>query len=349
MPAQVLFQVGNRQFGLDLQHIKSIHRASAFFEEQSVERSSKTLELDGKEVHLYHLSSIFGEEAPSAELGSKRLILVDAPEGPLALIVDGMDEVIEVTIDQVEPLPPVFKGTARCCFPRVLKQKDHLVLLLSPEGIKKAEWLPQDSKDMSSQPDESGDIQEAGEEITDCPEPMQNSPRHEVSLQERCQSMSLENEKPIPATGLPQIGTSEPEEVAPTIELSQTETREPKTDVTPDETAPEPEVEGVLQTERDPGAGVPDPGTGRHHPDVVKKMTIDPVLSKKIVTYVATRCRKRWREKGCSGLDSAIDPLFNDLAQKVAADPVQLKRIVVRVVEKCKRRWCEAEGREDIK
>ena len=160
MLAQVLFQVGNRKFGLDLQHIKSIHRASSFFAGQSGEKNRKTLELDGEEVQLFHLSSVFGEEASSAELGSKRVILVDAPESPLALMVDAMDQVVEVKSDQVEPLPPVFKGPARRCFPRVLKQKDHLVLLLSPEGIKKVEWQTQNSKDMSSQPDDGLDIQE---------------------------------------------------------------------------------------------------------------------------------------------------------------------------------------------
>jgi len=169
----VLFQVGNRKFGLDMPLIKSIHQGSAFFSGQTGENPGVALELDGKEIPLCDLSAILGEGRTSHDLRSKKVMLVESKGNSLALMVDSVDGVVSVESDQIEPLPPIFKGQALACFPRVLRQEENLVLLLSPEGMEGIEWEIQDTNDISVEPDKRNDIQES-EEIID----------HEVMMQD---------------------------------------------------------------------------------------------------------------------------------------------------------------------
>ena len=131
----VLFQVGDRQFGVDMPLVRSIQRAGAFFKERSGETLGNTLEVDGEEILLCDLPSFLGQNASSHALVKKKVMLVKSRKHALALIVDRVDGVLSVESEQLAPLPPVFEGPALACFPRVLARDDDLVLLLEPEGM----------------------------------------------------------------------------------------------------------------------------------------------------------------------------------------------------------------------
>ena len=135
MQMLVLFQVGDRQFGVDMPFVRSIHRASALFEEQSGETLGNTLELDGEEILLCDLPSVLGQKESSRDLASKKVMLVKSRDHAMALIVDRVDGVISVETDRLAPLPRVLEGPAFTCFPRALTQDNDLVLLLDPEGM----------------------------------------------------------------------------------------------------------------------------------------------------------------------------------------------------------------------
>ena len=135
MQTLVLFQIGDRQFAMDMPLVESIHRARALFGEQSAETLNDTLELDGKEIVLCDLPSLLGEEESSRDLAKKKVMLVKSGDHSMALIVDRVDGVISVETDLLAPLPPVFQGPALACFPRALARDDDLVLLLEPEGM----------------------------------------------------------------------------------------------------------------------------------------------------------------------------------------------------------------------
>jgi chemotaxis signal transduction protein len=135
MQTLVLFQIGARQFGMDMPLVESIHRARSLFGEQSGETLNDTLELDGEEIVLCDLPSLLGEEGSSHDLAKKKVMLVKSGDHSMALIVDRVDGVISVEADLLAPLPRVFEGPALACFPRALARDDDLVLLLEPEGM----------------------------------------------------------------------------------------------------------------------------------------------------------------------------------------------------------------------
>jgi len=155
MKELLLFQVGNRQFGLDLPLVRSIHGASAFFEKQVNDGDSRVpmVRFQFEDMPLYDLSAILGEDLcrqemkmgssatsqtqpPSYDPENKKVMLVSVQGSLVALKVDRIERVVSVTSDQIEAISPVFKGTALDWFPRVLKQEKQLILLLNPDGIR---------------------------------------------------------------------------------------------------------------------------------------------------------------------------------------------------------------------
>ncbi|MDM8523353.1 chemotaxis protein CheW [Desulfococcaceae bacterium HSG8] len=139
----LIFQVGNRQLGLDLSLVRSIHGANALSEEEmlfeEVVRESHLQQAEGK-IPLYDLSAILGETPLSHT--AKKVMLLKVQDHSLALKVDHVNRVVSAGNDQIEPLSPIFRERSRCCFPHVLKQEDHLILLLNPEGIEQTAFSP---------------------------------------------------------------------------------------------------------------------------------------------------------------------------------------------------------------
>lgn len=135
MQSLVLFQVGDRQFGVDMPLVRSIQRAGALFKERSGETLGKRLEVDGEEILLCDLPSFLEQKEPSHDLASKKVMVMKSGDHTMALIVDRVDGVVSVENEQLAPLPHVFEGPAFVCFPRVLARDDDLVLLLEPEGM----------------------------------------------------------------------------------------------------------------------------------------------------------------------------------------------------------------------
>lgn len=64
-----------------------------------------------------------------------KIMIVGNEEYSLGLKVDHVDGVVSVSNEQIKWLSPIFKGPSLNCFPRVLKQNNHLILLLNPKGI----------------------------------------------------------------------------------------------------------------------------------------------------------------------------------------------------------------------
>lgn len=138
MRTLVLFQVGDRHFGLDMPLARSIESASAFLAEQSGNIRQDMLVMDGAEMPVYDLTAFLGETTSLHDPANRKVVIVKNQDRLLALVVDRVHHVIEVERELIEPLPPVFKGPALKCFPWVLRQQDNLVPILNPEGIDEA-------------------------------------------------------------------------------------------------------------------------------------------------------------------------------------------------------------------
>jgi chemotaxis signal transduction protein len=134
MQRLVIFQIGNRQLGVNMELTGSIEAAAGLLDQQG----SNVLMINGEEVPLYDLAAVFGNAPSSLGPESRKVMLVRTRERRLALVVDRVDRVIEAESEEIAPLPPVFTGPALACFPRVLVRESELILLLNPEGMAEA-------------------------------------------------------------------------------------------------------------------------------------------------------------------------------------------------------------------
>jgi len=135
MKELLLFQVGAMQLGMDLSFVKSIQGAPGIASEAVEKHNRFASMVEDQNVSLYNLSAVLGDENSSADPENEKLIVVNAQDRPVGLIVERVDRVIKVDNDRIEPLSPIFHGPALSCFPKVLKHEGKLVLLLTPQGI----------------------------------------------------------------------------------------------------------------------------------------------------------------------------------------------------------------------
>jgi chemotaxis signal transduction protein len=135
MQELLLFQIGAMQLGMDLSYVMNIQGASGIASEQAEKQNRFASMAEGHNVALYNLSAILGVENSAADPENEKLIVVNAQDQPVGLIVERVDRVIKVANDQIEPLSPIFQGPSLSCFPKVLKHEGKLVLLLAPQGM----------------------------------------------------------------------------------------------------------------------------------------------------------------------------------------------------------------------
>ncbi|MGD8836154.1 MAG: chemotaxis protein CheW [Desulfobacteraceae bacterium] len=129
----VLFQTGDIEFALHrerIDNIQSIPPGSV-----QIQRSQQqTVEYEGGPLILVDLAPGANHCTPSPpEPDAKMIMLKGSP--PFALLADDVKESLEVDPAQMDELPPVFAGTARACFPKVLFQGAKLVLIVDTDAL----------------------------------------------------------------------------------------------------------------------------------------------------------------------------------------------------------------------
>ena len=186
MKKMLLFQVGAMPFGIDLPRVKSIQSVKHIVDEGAEGSNQLSRVFDDKQTSLYDLVSIFEKEPGYRDFENEKLIMVEAEEQSIGMIVSRVDQVVSVDNDRIKPLSPIFKGASMLCFPNILKHEDALILLLVPEGIEKVVQEignVQNVKDMSDYEDVSSDAEEI---ITLVNEVATVSDHGPVSLVGRC-------------------------------------------------------------------------------------------------------------------------------------------------------------------
>ena len=146
----LLFQVGKRPFGIDLLLVKSIQCVKHNVDEWAGGGNQHRRMLDDEQSPLYDLVPILEKETVNRDLENEKLIVVKTEEQSIGMIVSRVDQVISVDNDKIEPLSPIFKGASTSCFPRVLKHGDALILILAPEGLKKAVQETADAQNVTT-------------------------------------------------------------------------------------------------------------------------------------------------------------------------------------------------------
>ncbi|MGE0086383.1 MAG: chemotaxis protein CheW [Desulfococcaceae bacterium] len=138
----MLFQAGDRQFGLDLSLVKGIYRAADLAEgpeggSLSGEGVRSCRLPDGAEMPLYDFPMIFGmlSHDPRELRLYRKVIRMEVQGTALSILTDHIDRVVETDAEQIVPLPTVFGEKSRKWFPGILRTDTRLIPLLDPAGM----------------------------------------------------------------------------------------------------------------------------------------------------------------------------------------------------------------------
>jgi chemotaxis signal transduction protein len=135
MQKLVLFQIGNRQFGLDMSLVTYIQQGRPVLAAQPESGNPDGLIIDGKTIPFYNLPDLFGPNSDTKEPTGQKIVMVKDQRQTFAFLVNRVEGMIDADENQIDRLPSVFKGPASACFPRVLRMEDSLILLMDPKGI----------------------------------------------------------------------------------------------------------------------------------------------------------------------------------------------------------------------
>lgn len=133
----LLFQVGTIQYGIGLALVKDIKSAKHIVTGETAEDLCFSHVLDGKEVPLYDLFSIFGGQTVSRGYESEKLIIAELQGRAMGMIVSAVNKVASIESECIKPLSPIFNGPSQTCFSSVLLHDESLILLLAPQGVVK--------------------------------------------------------------------------------------------------------------------------------------------------------------------------------------------------------------------
>ena len=126
----VKFDVGNEEFGVDIEQVREIIKIQEFLK---VPKTPKFIEglinLRGKVLTVFNLRKRLGMKNQAFDENSK-IIIVDSNDLLIGFTVDVVSEIIRIPDDAVENTPPTVTGIDKRFLAGVAKSDDKLLLLL---------------------------------------------------------------------------------------------------------------------------------------------------------------------------------------------------------------------------
>jgi purine-binding chemotaxis protein CheW len=124
----VVFSLGAEEYALP---IAAVHEIIRFSEPRSVASEVAWIRgvigLRGKIIPIFDLAARL--ELAGTEPG--KIVILETGGGQVGVMVDGVEEVLTVESDQLEPVPTANTDTIEA----IAKIDDRLVILLNPEGL----------------------------------------------------------------------------------------------------------------------------------------------------------------------------------------------------------------------
>jgi purine-binding chemotaxis protein CheW len=131
----VSFNIGQEEFGLDIQRIQEINRMVDITRvPNSPEFVCGVINLRGKVIPIIELRKRFGFP-PKEKDKNTRIIVVELGEAVIGFIVDAVQEVIRIPKNITEPPPPIVAGIGSEYITAVAKLENRLLILLDPDRI----------------------------------------------------------------------------------------------------------------------------------------------------------------------------------------------------------------------
>jgi len=141
----IVFRLGNEEYGVDVQQVKSIERMEHITRVPNTPPFVKgVINLRGVVVPIIDLRKRFGIDQKDYD-DATRIIIVHVDDMEVGLIVDSANDVIDINLDTIEPPPKVVGGIESIYLRGVAKLSNRLLILLNldkvlnPEEMKELE------------------------------------------------------------------------------------------------------------------------------------------------------------------------------------------------------------------
>ena len=126
----IVFSLHGERYGLPIADVQEIIR----YTPPRVTAAARGLiqgliNLRGRVLPVLDLSSRLGQVLEVSD--TTRILVIEVSGGVLGLIVDGVDGVVQVPVDQIEPIPGA--GGDDALGDQIVAIDDHLVMLIDPE------------------------------------------------------------------------------------------------------------------------------------------------------------------------------------------------------------------------
>lgn len=127
----VIFNLSGEKFGVDISVVRSIENEIQIFPAPNAPGYIRgIIHLRGEVVPVYNLKAKFN--MPDDYDGEKNLIVVTAGNFPIALEVDGVENIKEIQKDQVFEAPNIVKTSESEFLQNVINIDDKLVMIIDP-------------------------------------------------------------------------------------------------------------------------------------------------------------------------------------------------------------------------
>lgn len=169
----VLFQTGNIEFAMDRDSISRIRPLPGSPTGTTDRVRQQPIEVEGRNLLLIDLAAAANTNATASYPPDAEMIVVKT--SPLALLADQVKRTLDVNGERMDELPPVFGGTARACFPKVLHFEDQVVLVIDPDALVDVETY---AAALRARPENRGcptDVERETPHTDRTPQPMQTS------------------------------------------------------------------------------------------------------------------------------------------------------------------------------
>jgi purine-binding chemotaxis protein CheW len=133
----VSFNIGQEEFGLDIQRIQEINRMVEITRvPNSPEFVTGVINLRGKVIPIIDLRKRFGFPPKESDRNT-RIIVVELSDMVVGFAVDSVSEVLRIPKNITEPPPPIVAGIGSEYITAVAKLENRLLILLDIERILK--------------------------------------------------------------------------------------------------------------------------------------------------------------------------------------------------------------------
>ncbi len=131
----MLFNVGNKRFAMDISYIKKVHTGNDISFLSNDGKEEKIRIPEGIEMPLHNLPAIFNKRPSDYGKNQLKVLCLNADGKFLAIGVDHIEKVINIPDNDLESLPPIFRGESRKWFPFIFIKNGELIPVIDPLGI----------------------------------------------------------------------------------------------------------------------------------------------------------------------------------------------------------------------